>query len=63
MLQVFLNALKSAPHYVSHLRSKEDHAEVSARWRSDPLAHPSLAEMNQRELADLPFEPRRLYDC
>lgn len=26
-------------------------------WRCDPLAHPDVSAMNQRELADLPFEP------
>ena len=31
-------------------------AKVEARlWRCDPLAHPALDAMNQRELGDIPF--------
>jgi hypothetical protein len=29
-----------------------------AGWRRDPLSHPALARMTQRELGDLPFDPR-----
>lgn len=29
-----------------------------AAWRWDPLSHPDLQEMGERELADLPMEPR-----
>lgn len=29
--------------------------EQRARWVSDPLAHPDLDAMSERELADLPF--------
>lgn len=25
-------------------------------WRRDPLSHPDVARMSQRELADLPFQ-------
>ncbi|MCM2472593.1 hypothetical protein HGO38_03760 [Rhizobium sp. CG5] len=27
-------------------------------WRRDPLSHPALRVMTERELADLPMEPR-----
>ena len=27
-------------------------------WRRDPLSHPALQAMSQRELGDLPFDPR-----
>lgn len=27
------------------------------RWRRDPLAHPAIRAMSQREIADLPFDP------
>lgn len=37
------------------------------RWRRDPLSHPVLRAMSQRELADLPIGhpvlPERLSDC
>lgn len=26
-------------------------------WRRDPLSHPDLHAMSERELADLPFDP------
>jgi hypothetical protein len=29
-----------------------------AGWHRDPLAHPVLQQMSERELADLPFNPR-----
>lgn len=29
-------------------------------WRGDPLAHPALRAMSQRDLGDLPFDPRRV---
>ncbi|MEO3427902.1 hypothetical protein AAFN88_03530 [Pelagibius sp. CAU 1746] len=33
-----------------------------ADWRRDPLAHPALRAMTQRELGDLPFDPRSVAD-
>ncbi|AFL49279.1 hypothetical protein ABIE78_004951 [Sinorhizobium fredii] len=36
--------------------NRRDHqAEASAVWLRDPLQHPDLARMAERELADLPF--------
>ena len=29
-------------------------------WSCDPLSHPQLRGMSQRELADLPIDPRRI---
>lgn len=29
-------------------------------WRRDPLSHPELHRMSQRQLADLPMDPRRV---
>ncbi|HIP80061.1 MAG TPA: hypothetical protein EYH07_16575 [Kiloniellaceae bacterium] len=29
-------------------------------WDRDPLSHPALQAMSQRELGDLPFDPRAL---
>jgi hypothetical protein len=34
----------------------------TAAWVRDPLAHPALGAMSQRELGDLPFD-RRSCDC
>lgn len=33
--------------------------ETLQHWR-DPLSHPDLQGMSERELADLPFDPRGL---
>jgi hypothetical protein len=33
--------------------------ERKAQWLRDPLAHPDLEAMSERELADLPFARRR----
>ena len=33
-----------------------------ARWWRDPLSHPQIARMSERERADLPFDPRRVTD-
>jgi hypothetical protein len=33
-----------------------------ADWRRDPLSHPALRGMTQRELGDLPFDPRAVLE-
>lgn len=35
-------------------------AAEAASWRRDPLSHPAVQAMSQRELGDLPFDPRRV---
>ncbi|TFF19843.1 hypothetical protein E3C22_19440 [Jiella endophytica] len=32
----------------------------SPDWRRDPLTHPDLVRMDERQLADLPFSPFRV---
>lgn len=34
-------------------------AETMAAWRRDPMSHPVLRSMDERELADLPFGQAR----
>lgn len=29
-------------------------------WSSDPLSHPQLRTMSQRQLGDLPFDPKAI---
>lgn len=36
-------------------RSAKPSTEVTLQWMRDPLSHPSLQAMGERELADLPF--------
>lgn len=39
-------------------RQRADAIRQSAEiWRLDPLSHPALLDMTERELADLPMEP------
>ena len=33
---------------------------ANGSWSCDPLSHPQLRTMSQRELADLPIDPRRI---
>lgn len=35
--------------------TSEDYSQPPAVWLRDPLQHPDLKRMEQRELADLPF--------
>ncbi|MBA8901640.1 MULTISPECIES: hypothetical protein [unclassified Phyllobacterium] len=37
--------------------------DAADHWRRDPLSHPALQAMGLDELADLPFDPRRLRSC
>ena len=38
------------------LLASSDRTADEDDWRRDPLAHPALAAMSPRELADLPFD-------
>ena len=42
---------------LSQLRRRETQpvAEMCLAWVCDPLSHPALQTMSERELADLPF--------
>lgn len=33
------------------------------QWWRDPLSHPDIARMSERERADLPFDPAALEAC
>ncbi|WEX07920.1 hypothetical protein [Chelativorans sp. AA-79] len=57
MLQFFLTVLEAMRKRLSNPPAMQDDGDVEA-WRRDPLSHPAIAAMNQRELADLPFKPR-----
>lgn len=39
--------------------SKKGLRDDDVNWRRDPLSHPDLRAMSQRELADLPFSPEQ----
>jgi hypothetical protein len=43
-----LRHLSTAPHAL-------DDVERQAKWMRDPLSHPDIDAMSERELADLPF--------
>ena len=44
-----LRHLSTVPH------SSDDDVERRAEWMRDPLSHPDIDAMSERELADLPF--------
>lgn len=35
-------------------------APDTCQWHRDPLSHPALRGMDERGLADLPFDPRKI---
>lgn len=49
------------------LQSEDMLSAEDAGWSRDPLSHPAIEQMSQRELADLPFRttarPSRLEIC
>ncbi len=47
-------------HRIQAHRSKAAPAATEAFWHRDPLSHPALQAMSQRELGDLPFDPGRV---
>lgn len=42
------------------LRDPFGRAAEEAFWARDPLSHPVLSAMTERDLADLPFDPHRI---
>ncbi len=49
MLKLFLNLSTRLPFRLPKLQDQDD------RWVRDPLAHPDIAAMDERQRADLPF--------
>ncbi|WP_110033904.1 hypothetical protein [Hoeflea marina] len=45
-----LRALRLLPHSF-------DVPDRRPHWEADPLSHPDLSRMTEREIADLPFDP------
>jgi hypothetical protein len=41
-------------------RAAEERMAREGGWRRDPLSHPDIARMSQRQLGDLPFGRARL---
>jgi len=58
MLQIFLSLLTRLQRRSTPMRTVDD--EEAEAWRRDPLFHPDVAAMSERELADLPFGADRL---
>ncbi|MCT7374784.1 hypothetical protein [Chelativorans salis] len=63
MVQLFLSIAAHFRRRMEQFRAIKDYADDQSGWRRDPLSHPDLATMNERELADLPFEPTRVCRC
>lgn len=59
MIQVFLNIADHLRRRLAQLQAIEDYADEEERWRRDPLSHPDIAAMTERERADLPYKSLR----
>jgi hypothetical protein len=42
---------------VGEAKQNQRHDDEAARWVGDPLSHPVLDAMSERELGDMPFRP------
>lgn len=60
MLKSFFRILKQSAHRYQdrkvRIRTCQRLME-RLRYRADPLSHPALQSMDQRQLGDLPFDP------
>ena len=45
-------------HLTGHRPQEQLLQDQMADWRRDPLAHPDIRRMSERERADLQFNPR-----
>ncbi|MDF0599971.1 hypothetical protein P1J78_04435 [Psychromarinibacter sp. C21-152] len=60
------SSLRISPLRVAPLRTAFRRAapprppDPELQWRRDPLSHPDIQAMSERELADLPFAPHGL---
>ncbi len=43
-----------------HDRTGRAASRAAPGWSRDPLSHPALRAMSQRDLGDLPFDPRAI---
>lgn len=58
MIKFFLIVAAFIRRRSAGLLAIDEGPEEADRWRRDPLSHPDIVAMSERELADLPFEPR-----
>lgn len=58
MLQIFWSIIDYLRRLEARLNAIEEYVEEQERWRDDPLSHPVIATMSERERADLPFSAR-----
>jgi hypothetical protein len=62
-LQIFWvrwSAIRIAFREALRTPSRAGRLGPNVAWRRDPLSHPALRAMSQRDLGDLPFDPRRV---
>lgn len=55
-----VSALRGMGRHLERICPDPDCGADCEAWRRDPLSHPAIRAMSQREIADLPFDPRRL---
>jgi len=61
MMKVFLSVAAFFRRFRNELRAAAADFHEQENWRHDPLSHPALAAMGERDLADLPFEPKSVW--
>jgi len=63
MMKLFLSAAAYFRRSRREFRAASAHLDEQEHWRRDPLSHPAIAAMSQRDLADLPLRPTNLGSC
>jgi hypothetical protein len=58
MIKFFLSAFAYIEKLRNTLHAAEEYLEEQEVWRRDPLAHPEIRRMSERQIADLPFTHR-----
>jgi hypothetical protein len=60
MLKSIYRILKQSTHRYRDRKVRDNTCQRQMereRYRADPLSHPALQSMDQRQLGDLPFDP------
>jgi hypothetical protein len=58
MIKLFLSAFAYIRRLRMTLHAAEEYLQEQEVWRRDPLAHPDIRRMSERQIADLPFNSR-----
>ncbi|WP_274426539.1 hypothetical protein [Chelativorans sp. YIM 93263] len=59
MMKLLLRFSGYLRNHMAKRQAIEERADDVEHWRRDPLAHPAIKAMDERERADLPFSALR----